>query len=100
MARRVTAQTIIRRNEPLAKRTTLRVGGPADFFVEPAGEEDLAAVVKICRERKVAFFILGRGSNLVVKDGGVRGIVIALAQPAFSRVEVDGMRCVAARAQN
>jgi UDP-N-acetylenolpyruvoylglucosamine reductase len=60
--------------------------------VEPASEADLAAVLKFCRNRSVPFFVLGRGSNLLVKDGGFRGVVICLAQPFFSQVEIDGER--------
>ena len=84
--------TVLRRNEPLAKKTTLRVGGPADFYVEPASEPELAAILKICGERKVPFVVLGRGSNLLIKDAGVRGVVICLAHPNFSRVEIIGQR--------
>jgi UDP-N-acetylenolpyruvoylglucosamine reductase len=68
----------------------LRVGGPADVYVEPASEADLAAVLKFCGVRKIKFFILGRGSNLIVRDAGFRGVVICLAQPAFSKIEIDG----------
>ena len=92
LTRRVSPQTTIRRDEPLAKRTTLRVGGPADFFVEPASEEDLASLLKFCGEHNVKFFVLGRGSNLLVRDGGFRGIVINLAHPFFSRIEIKGDR--------
>jgi len=63
MGQVVSAKTVIRRNEPLARRTTLRVGGPADLYVEPASEQDLAALLLFCAEHKLAFFILGRGSN-------------------------------------
>ena len=90
LAARVSRATVFRRDEPLAKRTTLRVGGPADFFVEPADETDLAAVLKTCREGELPFFILGRGSNLLVRDGGFRGAVICLSQPFFSHVEIYG----------
>jgi UDP-N-acetylenolpyruvoylglucosamine reductase len=92
---RVSKATLIRRDEPLAKRTTLRVGGPADFYVEPANEDDLAAVLKLCAQCAMPFFILGRGSNLLVRDGGVRGVVICLAQAIFSKIEINGdtMRC-------
>lgn len=83
---------VLRRNEPLARRTTLRVGGPADFYVEPASESDLAAVLKACAGHGVPFVILGRGSNLLVRDGGIRGVVIGLGHPQFSRVEVAGDR--------
>jgi UDP-N-acetylenolpyruvoylglucosamine reductase len=95
LTKRMSPSAIVRRDEPLAKRTTLRVGGPADVFVEPASEEDLAAVLKFCSEQGMKFFVLGRGSNLVVRDGGFRGVVISLAAPYFSRVEVkdDRVHC-------
>jgi len=90
LAAAVSPKTLIRRNEPLAKRTTLRVGGSADFYVEPASEEDLAAVLQFCGVHGLPFFLLGRGSNLLVRDGGLRGVVICLARPNFSRIEVTG----------
>ncbi|HEY1490332.1 MAG TPA: FAD-binding protein, partial [Verrucomicrobiae bacterium] len=92
LAKRLSPETVVRRDEPLAKRTTLRVGGPADVFVEPASDEDLAAILKFCGEQGVKFFVLGRGSNLVVRDGGFRGVVISLAAPHFSRIEIMGER--------
>ena len=58
--------------------------------VEPASEEELAGVVKLSAEHDVPFMMLGRGSNLLVRDGGIRGIVICLAHPFFSRIEVHG----------
>lgn len=88
----VSSKTIIRRDEPMAKHTTLRVGGPADVYVEPVGESDLAAVLKYCAGHDVKFFILGRGSNLLVRDGGFRGVVICLSQPEFSKIQIDGVR--------
>jgi len=88
----VSAATVMRRDEPMAKHTTLRVGGPADVYVEPANESDLAAILKFCGEHGVKFFIVGRGSNLLVRDGGVRGVVICLSQPEFSRIEIEGVR--------
>jgi len=81
---------LVRANEPLAKRTTLRVGGPADVYVEPASEEDLSAVLNFCNERGEKFFVLGRGSNLIVRDGGFRGVVICLSHAFFSRIEIVG----------
>lgn len=92
LAHRISAESVIRRDEILAKRTTLRVGGPADLYVEPATEADLAKVLTFCRERRRRFFILGRGSNLLVRDGGFRGVVICLMQPHFSRIEVAGQQ--------
>jgi len=95
LERQMSAATVVRRNEPLAKRTTLRVGGPADVYVEPASEADLGAVLKLCAARDEMFFVLGRGSNLLVRDGGIRGVVICLAHPSFSAVEIvgDRIRC-------
>jgi len=87
----------------LARRTTLHVGGPADIYVEPASDEDLAAILKFCAERSQRFLVLGRGSNLLVRDGGFRGVVICLAHPRFCWIELEGrcLRCGAgARLKN
>ncbi len=92
LTKRLSPEAVIRRDEPLAKRTTLRVGGPADIYVEPASEADLAAVLKYCSEQEMRFFVLGRGSNLIVRDGGFRGVVISLTAPLFSRIEIKGER--------
>ncbi len=101
LAARVGSTTLLRRDEPLARHTTLRIGGPADVYVEPASEADLALVLQACREHGVKFFLLGRGSNLIVRDGGFRGVVICLLQPDFSRIEIDGprLRCGAGAKQ-
>ena len=88
LAARVSPETVIRCHEPMASHTTLRVGGPADFFVEPADEKDLVAVLRFCGEQMLPFLILGRGSNLLVRDRGYRGLVICLSSPEFARIEV------------
>jgi UDP-N-acetylenolpyruvoylglucosamine reductase len=92
LATQVSHMTVIRRDEPLAKHTTLRVGGPADVYVEPESESDLGAIVRFCAGRNVPFFILGRGSNLLVRDGGFRGVVICLLQPPFGKIEIVSER--------
>jgi UDP-N-acetylenolpyruvoylglucosamine reductase len=92
LAGRVSPETVVRRDEPMAKHTTLRVGGPADVYVEPASEAHLAVIVKFCGARGVPFFVMGRGSNLLVRDGGFRGVMICLAHANFGRIEVDGER--------
>jgi UDP-N-acetylenolpyruvoylglucosamine reductase len=86
---------VARENEPLARRATLRVGGCADVYIEPASENDLARILQFCRVEQVPFLVLGRGSNLLIRDGGIRGIVICLAHPNFERIEADGfdLRC-------
>jgi len=95
LIQRVSRETLVRRDEPLAKHTTLRVGGPADLYIEPASEEDLARALSFCAGRGLRVFVLGRGSNLLVRDGGFRGVVICLAHPCFSRIEITGeqLRC-------
>lgn len=87
--------TVLRRGEPLAKRTTLRVGGPAELFVEPASEAELSVVLRFCQAHDVPFFVLGRGSNLLIRDRGIRGVVIHLGAPAFSQIEwaAGRLRC-------
>jgi UDP-N-acetylenolpyruvoylglucosamine reductase len=94
LARLVSAQTVVRRDEPLARKTTLRVGGPADLYVEPATEADLRTVLLFCSERDLPLFVLGRGSNLLVKDAGFRGVVISLAQENFSRIDVCAQQLI------
>ncbi len=103
LAERVSRATVIRHNESLAKHTTLRVGGPADIYFEPASEADLAGVLGFCREHGLPFFVMGRGSNLLVRDGGFRGVAICLTRAHFGRIHVDGerLRCGAgARLKN
>ena len=102
-AARLSPESVLRRGEPLARRTTLRVGGTADFYSEPASEKDLAEILRFCASQTMPVFILGRGSNLLIKDGGIRGMVICLAQPHFSEVQVreDKLSCGAgARLKN
>jgi UDP-N-acetylenolpyruvoylglucosamine reductase len=67
----------VRRDEPLASHTTMRIGGPADLFVTVGAIEDLVAVLALAREMEVPALVLGGGSNLLVSDRGVRGLVVA-----------------------
>jgi UDP-N-acetylenolpyruvoylglucosamine reductase len=92
LAQRLGSSSRLLENEPLSKHTTLRVGGPADIYIEPATEQDLASTLRICEERSVPWMILGRGSNLLVRDGGIRGVVICLAAPSFAAIRVDDLR--------
>ncbi len=87
---RLAPGSVARVDEPLAKRTTLRVGGVADLYVEPESEQDLAETLRFCRERILPVMVLGRGSNLLVRDGGIRGAVVCLAHPVFSLIQVTG----------
>ena len=74
--------------EPLSKHTTLRIGGPAQYWLEPDTEEGFARVVQLCFEKGLPLFVIGRGSNLLVRDGGLRGVVAYLGRGEFRRLEV------------
>ena len=89
---RLSPEAAVRIDEPLARRTTLRVGGSADLLVEPAGESDLATTLAEARLRGVPWRVFGRGSNLLVRDRGLRGLVICLVHPSFSAIEADAPR--------
>ena len=80
----------VRLYEPLAKHTTLRVGGPAQFWVEPRTEAAFAELIRFCRHETLPLFIVGRGSNLLVRDGGIRGVVVHPCGGDFDRIEVSG----------
>lgn len=75
-------------DEPLNKYTMTKLGGPADVFVMPETEEQASAVVKYARAHNIPILLLGNGSNMVVRDGGVRGIVLNFAK--LDKVEVNG----------
>jgi UDP-N-acetylmuramate dehydrogenase len=79
----------VRFDEPMSKHTSFKVGGPADAYIMPAGENELAALVKYLNESEVSFTIMGKGSNLLVRDKGIRGVVISLAEgfKTISRIE-------------
>ena len=79
--------TVLRRNEPLRTKTTLRVGGAAEMYLEPGSEKELLAALKYCTENRIRVFPLGRGSNLIVPDDGVKGLVIRLTGPNWKRFE-------------
>lgn len=73
----VTAENRIFTDESMKKHTTFRVGGPADILVQPKGTE-LAAVIRLCRKYDVPYQVIGNGSNLLVGDRGIRGLVIEM----------------------
>ena len=72
---------------PLSRYTSLRVGGSADIMLYPANLTELQTVMCFCRTENVPYFVLGRGSNLVVRDGGIRGIVIKLSR-SFKKIKI------------
>jgi len=80
----------IKLHEPLSRHTTMRVGGPAQFWAEPETEEGFADLVQFCFDEGLPFMVMGRGSNLLVRDGGIPGVVAHLARGEFLRHEVNG----------
>ena len=76
-------------NEPMSKHTTFRIGGNADIFVTPQSTEDIENVIKIAEKTNTPYYIIGNGSNLLVKDNGIRGIVIQIYKK-YSDITVNG----------
>jgi len=80
-------------NEPMANYTTWRVGGPADIFICPKNKEELEITMEVLKEFKVPWLILGRGSNLLVRDKGIRGAVLKL-EGDFTELTINGGKIV------
>ena len=78
----------VRLYEPLSKHTTLRVGGPAQFWVEPRNEAALSELIRFCRRENLPLFVIGRGSNLLVRDGGIRGVVVHPSGGDFDKIDI------------
>ena len=75
LKKQLTAGTLLEQ-ELMSRHTSFRIGGPADYFVEPASVDELAGVLSLARQEKVPFFIVGNGSNLLVSDEGFRGMIV------------------------
>ena len=76
-------------DEPMHNHISFKVGGPADILVRPRTEEEIQKVFKIAKENNIPFLIKGNGSNILIKDGGFRGLVIEIADN-FSDYKIDG----------
>ncbi|HTI52534.1 MAG TPA: UDP-N-acetylmuramate dehydrogenase [Planctomycetaceae bacterium] len=83
------------RDEPLAPYTWLKIGGPAQYFVRPRHPEELAEVVRCCHQEGIPIHVLGGGSNVLVRDEGVSGVVLHLVDESFSRISIDEQRVTA-----
>ena len=83
-------EKIVREAEPLAPHTWFHLGGPAEFFAEPNTAEELAALVRRCHDDAVPIRVLGGGSNLLVRDDGVAGVVVRLSAAPFNEITVQG----------
>ena len=76
--------------EPMRKHSTMLVGGPAQVWLEPGTSEVFAHAVSLCRDRGIPVRVVGRGSNLLVRDGGIRGVVIHPSRGEFADLRVEG----------
>ena len=89
-------EKIVRQQEPLANRTWLKLGGPAAFYAEPKSVDELAALVRRCCDEEVPIRVLGNGSNLLIRDDGVPGMVVSLSSGDFAEIRLQGGRLAAA----
>src|SRR6476646_2391662 len=83
----------VREKERLASRTSFGIGGPADFFLEPGKAEGIEKVLKSAREKEIPYFLLGAGTNLLIADAGIEGLVVRVVTREH---RIDGTRITAA----
>lgn len=79
---------ITSRDKSLAPYTWLKIGGPAQYFVEPRNYEELVGVVRCCHENQISVHVLGGGSNVLVRDEGISGVVLRISGEPFSRISI------------
>lgn len=87
--KKILNENCIYTEEPMKKHTTFRVGGNADFFVTPTTKEEVRAIISLCKEENMPYYILGNGSNLLVGDKGYRGVIIQIYKE-MNAIEVNG----------
>ena len=83
----LSAPAIIKEHEPLGTKTTLRVGGTARYYIQPADEKDIIAIIKQVRLYDLPYFVLGRGSNVLIQEGEYPGVVIHLTHTYWQSIE-------------
>lgn len=81
----------IKTKEPMSEHISFRVGGPAEVFLTVPGEEELGRLVAYLNGHKIPYFVLGKGTNLLVSDKGFEGVIISLGEH-FTRIQTDGRR--------
>ncbi|EQB4335059.1 UDP-N-acetylmuramate dehydrogenase [Clostridium botulinum] len=80
-------------DEPMKKHTSFKVGGPADLLITPTTLEQVKDSIILCRNNSIPYYIIGNGSNLLVRDGGIRGVVIKFLK--LGDIKVEGDRVIA-----
>ena len=84
----------IKKNEPLKNHTSFKIGGPAEEFAEAKSTEDVISLIEYAKEKGIPYMIMGNGSNLLVSDKGVKGLVIKISK-GFDKVEIVGEKVIA-----
>lgn len=80
-------------DEPMKNHTSFKIGGPVDLMIIPQNEGQLIDAISLCREHDLDFFIMGNGSNLLVGDGGIRGVVIKISE-GLNKIDFQGTKIV------
>ncbi|MDR1924225.1 MAG: UDP-N-acetylmuramate dehydrogenase [Planctomycetaceae bacterium] len=83
----ISSESFIRSNVRLADYTRLKIGGTAEYFAEPESEADLLGLLRLCRERNIPIHVIGAGSNILVPELGISGVVISLSHPCFCQID-------------
>ena len=73
---KISGEENVLRDEPMKKHTTFRIGGPADYFVTVQSKDEIREILLLCKREQIPYYILGNGSNILVADDGIKGIVI------------------------
>lgn len=89
--RRELRDTLVLADEPMSRHTSFRIGGPADVLLLPRTLADLQRIVALCRVAEAAVTVVGNGSNLLVRDGGLRGVVLKIAEN-LAKIRFEGTR--------
>ena len=85
---------IVRLNEPMSEHTTFKIGGPADYFVSVTKEEEVYDAISWAKDNSIPYMVIGNGSNMLVSDKGIRGLVIEVGKN-FCDVRCDGEKIYA-----
>jgi len=88
-------ENVVRRNEPLAMHVWFQLGGHAEYYAEPENTDQLVELVHRCHDEDVEMRLLGQGSNILVRDEGVPGMVFHLSAPAFCGIRIEGRSIIA-----
>lgn len=90
----------IYRDEPMSKHTSFRIGGIADYFVKVESEEELKFVLNLAKNENIPLFLIGNGTNLLVCEAGVRGIVVKMEQADYSIEKNEDFAYITVKARN